>query len=230
MKVLERPGIHPPGTSVQRRQFLAYITAFAALIVSCNKDSGYPDNNSGIDLGSGDIGVLNYLYALEQLQAAFYIQAVSKPYKDPATDDEMDLLTNIRDHEIIHRGFYKDLMGTNAIPVLNFDFSSTDFSNRGSVLATAKNLEDIGVSAYNSAGQLLTNAGYLLIAGKMVSVEARHAAYIRDIFSNTSYGSFADSTVVDADGLDLASAPGMVLTSVAAYITSPLDASHLPTN
>ncbi len=33
------------------------------------------------DLGSGDTGVLNYAYALEQLEAAFYTQAVKTPYK-----------------------------------------------------------------------------------------------------------------------------------------------------
>ncbi|MBS1747849.1 MAG: ferritin-like domain-containing protein [Bacteroidetes bacterium] len=230
MKTFEKPGDVSPVNCLKRRQFLCYIVASAALISSCTKDSGSSGSNNSIDLGSGDVGVLNYLYALEQLQTSFYIQVVSKPYKNPLADDELDLMTNIRDHEIIHRGFYKSLLGTNAIPVLEFDFSSTDFSNRDSVMATAKTLKDISVSAYNGAAQLLTNASYLLAAGKIASVEARHAAYIHDVFSDTSYGSFADNTVVNTDGLDLAALPDAVLASVSSYITSSLDASHLPTN
>ncbi len=230
MKKIETPGNLPHNTVLQRRQFLGYFVASAALISSCSKDSGNTGNSRGIDLGSGDIGVLNYLYALEQLQASFYIDVISKPYKTPLSDDEMSLLTDIRDHEIIHRGFYKDFLGTNAIPMLKFDFDSVDFSNRDSVLGTAKTLKDISVSAYNGVGQLLTNAPYLLLTGKIVSVEARHSAYIRDILSDTSYGSFADNTVVNTDGLDLEFSPASVLASVSAYITSPLDASHLPTN
>lgn len=230
MKKIDRPGNLPNSAVLQRRQFLGYFVASAALISSCKKDSGNTGNNSGIDLGSGDIGVLNYFYALEQLQASFYIEVVSKPYKTPSSDDEMSLLTDIRDHEIIHRGFYKDFLGTNAIPALKIDFDSIDFSSRDSVLGTAKTLKDISVSAYNGAGQLLTNASYLLLTGKIVSVEARHSAYIRDILNDTSYGSFADSTVVNTDGLGLESSPASVLASVSAYITSSLDASHLPTN
>ena len=41
-------------------------------------------------------------------------------------------------------------------------------------------------------------ADYLTLAGKIASVEARHAALIRDLISN---GSFADSTVINASGL-----------------------------
>ena len=32
------------------------------------------------DLGSGDIGILNYAYALEQLEAAFYTMVIDSPY------------------------------------------------------------------------------------------------------------------------------------------------------
>ncbi len=31
------------------------------------------------DLGRGDIGILNYAYALEELEAAFYTEVVSNP-------------------------------------------------------------------------------------------------------------------------------------------------------
>jgi hypothetical protein len=108
---------------------------------------------------------------------------------------------------------------------LEVDFSGINFSSRDSVLATAKAFEDLGVSAYNGAGQLLTNPTYLLLAGKIVSVEARHAAAIRDIIS---YNSFADSSVVDANGLDKSRTPSEVLAIAAPYIKTKINASNLP--
>lgn len=210
---------------MHRRKFLTLVggtASVAAVIASCKKDK----NNSGIDLGSGDIGILNYAYALEQLEAAFYTQVVMSLYSG-ISPTEQAYLTDIRDHEIAHREFFKAALGSNAIQDLEVNFSSINFSSRDSVLATAKAFEDLGVSAYNGAGKLITDPNYLLLAGKIVSVEARHAATIRDLISN---GTFADNTVIDANGLDKHREPGEVLTIASAYLKSQIDASHLPTS
>jgi len=55
-----------------------------------------------------------------------------------------------------------------------------DFNSRNSILATAKAMEDTGVAAYNGAGKLISNLDYLVMAGKIVSVEARRAFAIRN--------------------------------------------------
>ena len=228
MKTLKKQGTFSYETSMKRRAFLGYVGATASVVAiaaACKKDSNNGGSNGGIDLGSGDIGILNYAYALEQLEAAFYIQVITTQYSG-ATSDEISLLTDIRDHEIAHREFFKAALSTSAIPGLEVNFTAIDFSSRDSVLGTAKAFEDLGVSAYNGAGQLLTNPDYLVVAGKIVSVEARHAAYIRDLLS---YGSFADSTAVDANGLDLQQPPSAVLMAASPFLTSKLDASHLPT-
>ena len=94
------------------------------------------------------------------------------------------------------------------------------------MLGTAKAFEDLGVSAYNGAGELLQSADYLLIAGKIVSVEARHAAAIRDLLN---YGSFADSTAVNAMGLDLYRTPAEVLAIADTYVKTKIIANNLPT-
>jgi hypothetical protein len=215
--------------SVSRRKFLLFAGASAGVIAvaaSCNKDDDNNDMNSGVDLGKDDIGILNYAYALEQLEAAFYTQVILTPFSG-MTDGEKALLSDIRDHEIAHREFFKNALAANAIRGLEVDFSSIDFTKRDSVLGTAKAFEDLGVSAYNGAGKLIKLADYLVIAGKIVSVEARHAAYIRDLISN---GSFADSTVVDAMGLDKSRMPMEVLTIAAPYIKTKINASNLPTS
>lgn len=129
----------------------------------------------GAELGDGDIGVLNYAYALEQLEAAFYTQVLDTPFGNMQANDER-ILRQIRDHEIAHRDFLKGALGRNAIPGLEVDFSAVDFSSRASVLGTADVFENLGVAAYNGAGQLITNPDYLVAAGSIVSVEARHAA------------------------------------------------------
>ncbi len=210
-----------------RRSFLLFAGAagLTTYATSCNKNDD--DNmDDGVDLGKDDIGILNYAYALEQLEAAFYTQVILTPFSG-ITDGEKALLTDIRDHEIAHREFFKNALKTAAIPGLEVNFMSVDFSKRESVLATAKAFEDLGVSAYNGAGRLLQSPDYLVVAGKIVSVEARHAAYIRDIISN---GSFADSSVIDMNGLDKALMPREVLTIASPYIKTKINASNLPTS
>ncbi|MCK7559843.1 ferritin-like domain-containing protein [Chitinophaga sedimenti] len=212
---------------LQRRQFLGKMAggaAVAGLIASC-KDQD-KNEGGGINLGTGDIGILNYAYALEQLEAAFYKQVTDMPFTG-ITASETQLLADIRDHEIAHREFFKTALGSKAIVALEVNFASIDFTSRASVLATAKAFEDLGVQAYNGAGKLITDPNYLLLAGKIVSVEARHAAYIRDLISN---GSFADNTVIDANGLDKALTPKQVLSTASQFLKSKLNANNLPTS
>ena len=210
---------------LSRRKFLGYAGAASGIVLlaACNKDD---NNTEGVNLGSGDTGILNYAYALEQLEAAFYTQVMLTPYSG-ITAAESAHLKDIRDHEIAHREFFKNALGSNAIPGLQVNFSTINFANRDSVLGTAKAFEDLGVSAYNGAGKLIKLADYLVIAGKIVSVEARHAALIRDLISN---GTFANSEVIDANGLDKSRTPSEVLAIAGAYVTTKINASNLPTS
>jgi len=212
-----------------RRKFLGVMGAGSALVMvaaSCKKTHIGNNNNGGVDLGSGDVGILNYAYALEQLEAAFYMQVVASPYKQ-MSDMEKAYLTDIRDHEIAHREFFKAALGSKAIQALEVNFSAIDFTSRTSVLGTAKAFEDLGVSAYNGAGKLLVNPDYLTIAGKIVSVEARHAAWVRDAITP---GSFADMTAVNAMGLDMERKPDDVLAIAGAFLKTKINASNLPTS
>jgi hypothetical protein len=183
----------------------------------------------GVNLGSGDTGVLNYAYALEQLEAAFYIRVIQNKYSGMTAEEEQ-ILTDLRDHEIGHRDFFKAALGSAAIPDLEVDFSSVNFNNRASVLGTAKTFEDLGVAAYNGAGKLLTDVNLLLIAGKIVSVEARHAAAIRSLLNPKSADFSGDDIVMAATGLDDQKAPSDVLMLAAPFIKTRINASSLPTS
>lgn len=213
---------------LKRRAFLRYAGAGVAVtaltMAGCKKDNDMPSSSDGVYFGRGDIAVLNYAYALEQLEAAFYTKVVDAPYSG-ITPLESAYLTDIRDHEIAHREFFKAAIGSSAISALQVDFSSINFGSRDSVLATAKAFEDLGVSAYNGAGRLIEDVKYLALAGKIVSVEARHAALIRDLISN---GSFADNTVINMNGLDTSRSPGEVLKIASKYITTKINVKDLP--
>lgn len=181
---------------------------------------------SAVDLGAGDIGVLNYAYALEQLEAAYYTQVLATPYQG-MNAYERSVLRDIRDHEIAHREFFKKALGRNRIPNLEPNFSAVSFGSRNSVLTTARTFEDLGVSAYNGGGQAIRNPKYLAAAGSIVSVEARHAAIIRDILDPLS-PAFAGDDVVDWSGLDVARLPSQVLFAAAPFIATPITARQLP--
>lgn len=218
---------------MQRRSFLRYAgTGAAALgVLSACKKHDDTSANVGIDVGSGDVGILNYAYALEQLEAAFYIQAVQSSGFNSLSVQEKAYITDIRDHEVAHREFFKAALTQAApsaiIPGLIPDFSSVDFTTRTGILTQAKAFEDTGVSAYNGAGYLIKSPVYLVLAGKIVSVEARHSALIRDLLN---YGSFADNTVINPSGLDTSRTPGQVLVIANAYLAanSKITANSLP--
>jgi len=219
-------------TPMNRRNFLlfsgaaAITTAFAA---SCKKDDDDPTPTPNeVNLGSGDTGILNYAYALEQLEAAFYTQVVaSSYYLNNASADEKQILIDLKNHEVAHREFFAAALGSGKIANLEVDFSSINFGDRSSVLNTAKAFEDLGVSAYNGAGNLLKSADYLVLAGQIVSVEARHAAAIRDLLNPLS-ADFAGDDIIDGNGLDLARKPDAVLGIASKYIKTKINASNLP--
>ena len=221
--------VQPLYTPIKRRSFFMYAGATAGasalLLAGCDDDEDTPVNPATVSLGSGDVGVLNYAYALEQLEAAFYAQVV----KTPATDfmaGELSYFQEVAKHEAIHRDFFKAAINRDApgkiISDLTPIFTAVDFTKRTSVLQTAQTFEDLGVSAYNGAGKLLKTAAYLVLAGQIVSVEARHAAIIRDFVSP---GTFSDTA--DANGLDLARTPAQVLPLAQPFISQKLDGSNV---
>ncbi len=235
----------------QRRQFLklgGIALVGSGLLVACTSEEVIPEvdqespnpepqePNAVFDLGEGDLGVLNYAYALEQLEADFYTKVINSFYAN-ISDEEKAVFTALYNHEVNHREFFKAAItaavGENTelvLPMLEFDYGDLDFNSRDQILNISKTLEDTGVSAYNGAGRLLVNPDFLVLAGKIVSVEARHAAAIRTLI-NPGSADFAGDDVVTVDtGLDLARDPSEVLAAVAGlgYIQTEFTANFLP--
>ena len=233
--------------TTDRRQFLRWSgVTLAVVAVGCSSDTSVAPTaapaagaatgaaagtTAAVDpvkLGTGDVLALDLALALEQLEAAFYTKVESAFYAG-ATAAEMAILRDIAKHERIHRDFLFAALGAAAIPPLEVTFASVDFTSRTSVLTTARTFEDLGVSAYNGAGKYLKNPDFLVTAGKIVSVEARHAAVIRDLLQpKTAY--FAGDDVVDPNGLDVVRAPAAVAALAAPFIVTPIDVSTLPSS
>lgn len=209
-----------------RRSFLRYAgatTAVAGLVTlqACSKDDDDDMVEDGVtDVGSGDFGVLNYAYALEQLEAAFYIK-VASAFPSDFSEYEKKLFTDIKNHEVVHREFFKAALNTKAIKGLTPDFSSIDFTKRATVLATAKVFEDLGVTAYDGIAFKIESEAYLTLAGKIVSVEARHASIIANLISP---GSFLDGQVSTDKGLNASNGPTAVLAAANKYLKTKVSA------
>lgn len=231
--------LHP----VKRRSFLQYAGASAGavalVLVGCDKDDDKAPEPTTVEVGSGEGGVLNLAYALEQLESAFYRALRDGSYYKglSAGSAEKQVLDDLFLHELIHADFFKSIITSGAIKVLEADFSTIDFDVRLSaagapklgVLNAAQMFEDLGVAAYNGAARFITSPNTLALAGKIVSVEARHAALIRDL---VAYNSFVAPAVVDVfspaasnvpgegtgTGLELSKTPAQVIALVNPYL------------
>jgi hypothetical protein len=196
-----------------------------------------------LDLSS-DVGILNYAYALEQLEAAFYTAVVASAVFSSLNAEQQEVMSDLRNHEVIHREFLKAALGAGAIGSLSFSQTAvaTTLTSGPVILQNAEAFEDLGVSAYNGAGKYLKSSDYLTLAGKIVSVEARHAAAIRDIRDaagitggDAAGTRFAGDTVVASSGatagLDVKLEPSSVLGRVGAtgLLTTMVTISKPPT-
>lgn len=233
----------PTIPSAERRLFLRHLGMFAAsttaFLAACSKDldfspNGTKNNHSGarvnadgsIDLGEGDVGILNYAYALEQLETAFYTIAQEKTAG--LSFNDLQALQEIREHELVHREFFRAVLGANAIPDLEFNFSGVDWNNRNAVFDLANKLESTGVGAYNGAARFIKSVDVIAIAGKIVSVEARHASLTGHMLLPNSKFSIGHE-LIDNNGLDIVYKPAQVLPIAQTFIKQKLSGSNLPT-
>ncbi|KQM77172.1 Tat (twin-arginine translocation) pathway signal sequence containing protein [Pedobacter sp. Leaf216] len=222
--------------SMRRRQFLQFTgaSAIAVGLIGCKKDkpaefeAAYVNTDNTIDF-KDDAGLLNYIYALEQLEAAFYVKAAeSLPTSFTAT--QILFFNDIKLHEIAHREFFKRILGTTAIGNLTVDFSSINFADATAVLNTAKTFEDLGVAAYNDAISRCKNDYNLFILSQIATVEARHAAYVRSQIDALSFADLNELAPLGADAgsaLDVSLAPGKVLEQALKYIKTKLTIINL---
>lgn len=163
------------------------------------------------DAFEDDVDVLNYALTLEHLEHAFYrdgLEALGQESFGVGPFDEQigDRLAAIRDHEQAHvetlTQVISDLGGE---PVAEAEYNFSDaFASTGAFLATAQTFENLGVSAYDGAGQFLSNPDLLTAAGTIVAVEARHAAYLNLLNGTLPFPQATESTLTPDEVLEAA--------------------------
>ena len=215
------PTSRPHGRRAFFRAAGATAATSALLLAGCGKkDTPAPDPATVVPTltyAAGDAGLLNYLYSLAQLQYAFYDKVVQTfPTDMPA--EEQAGFTDLRDHELIYGEFFRYIIGSTATAGIPFNFDSLTLTTRTGVLTAARQLADLSVAAYTDAGKRVLKGDYLLLLGKIASVKARHAAYVRDLLLPNS---FADDDVVVAfngfSGFGDSKTPAQVVAVVAPY-------------
>jgi rubrerythrin len=123
-----------------------------------------------------DARILQLVLQLEHTQVAFYERALRQA---GLKGDLRDFARAALAHERQHLAAIKGALGAKAGPKPAFDFGQKTKSADAFTKAAIE-LEDIAVAGYNGQATNLTK-GTLASAAEIVSVEARHAAWVRAI-------------------------------------------------
>lgn len=121
-----------------------------------------------------DAKILQLVLQVERTQVAFYEQAL----RDAGLTGELqDFAQTALGHERQHLAAIQKALGSSAGPAPTFSFGARTKS-ANAFIATTIELEDLAVAGYNGQATNLTKST-LAAAAEIVSVEARHAAWIR---------------------------------------------------
>ncbi|RPB17090.1 hypothetical protein P167DRAFT_556663 [Morchella conica CCBAS932] len=147
-----------------------------------------------------DLDILQFALTLEHLESAFYKEGFAKfPAADflalGLTQEDVDGLTQIGVTEATHvTALMAAIAGAGATPVqpCTYNFGLTDAA---SMVAAAKVLEAVGISAYLGAAPLITDGKILSAAASIVTVESRHQTFIRTALKQSPVPQAFDAAV-----------------------------------
>jgi Ferritin-like domain len=130
---------------------------------------------------ANDVLILNYALTLEYLEAEFYKQANAN---GALTQPEVKLFASVvAEHEATHVKTLKKVLGSHAVKKPKFDFGST-VTDENLFKQTSQVLEDTGVKAYSGQALHIFQPAIVKAAISIVTIEARHSAWIRYINSS----------------------------------------------
>jgi hypothetical protein len=165
----------PEGTAQSAASRRAVLSA-ASLVAGGILVGGIGAQALGSGSRLGDVAILNFALEMEELQAALYAQALQHA---GLTGELAQYARVVGGHERAHVAFLRETLGSRAKPAPAFDFGDA-VTNSDRFAATARSLEDLGVAALDGQAGNLTKPSLAAVA-TIVSVEARHAAWIRDL-------------------------------------------------
>lgn len=164
--------------ALSRRTLLKKAGVGAGALVAGSAFAGaLPSIARSATIPASDIAILNFALTLEYLEAAFYAEAVAA---GKLSGETLRFATVVSQHEGTHVAFLKKVLGAKAVAKPKFDFKGTT-ADQEKFQATADVLENTGVHAYLGQAALIKTPAVLVGAARILPVEARHAAWIRDI-------------------------------------------------
>ena len=126
----------------------------------------------------GDVGILQFAYQLELLEAEFYaIGADSGLF----VDTFLDQIAEIRDHEITHYEALADTivsLGGEVPATPEFTFPEDATADAATFLGYAATVEPVGIGAYQSAAVALESKDVLASAISIHNAECQHRCAI----------------------------------------------------
>ncbi|MEO8691074.1 MAG: ferritin-like domain-containing protein [Solirubrobacteraceae bacterium] len=160
-----------------RAQFLAKAGIFGGGAFGGAALLGLTAEGAAAATAKSDVAILNFALTLEYLEAAFYTEAEQML----GADGELALFIRVvAAHERAHVSALKKVLGRKAVKKPKFNFRGTTESE-SKFRATAQVLEDTGVKAYKGQAPRIKSNAILNAALAIHAVEARHAAWIRDL-------------------------------------------------
>jgi rubrerythrin len=151
--------------------------------------AGAPRITSAAPSGADDVQALNLLLLVEHTQVAFYTEALRR---GGIKGEVLGFARQVASQEEEHLDVLKRALGGQAGRKPGFEFGDAT-RDPDAFAAHAAGLEDLAVSAYNGRGSVVSRA-VLAEAAKIVSVEARHAAWIRSIVGDLPAPEATDDT------------------------------------
>jgi hypothetical protein len=177
LDVLDSAAISEPGLSESRAKLLKRALAGGGAIVAGGVViAGLPRSAESAPSPAQDAEILNLALLLEYTESAFFTEA---SFSGKLTGELLEFAQIVRGHERAHVAFLRDALGSKARKEPKFDFGNATKDPKAFTSAAVK-LQDLMVAAYNGQAANLTT-GALESAAKIVSVEARHAGWIRAI-------------------------------------------------
>ena len=164
-------------TPASRERFLRLTAAGAGTVaLGAVLAAGAPRLGLSGTSQARDVEILNYALVLEELTAAFYARAINAGALEGELAEFADVAAG---HEREHVEVIRKALGSQAKPAPRFAFGNA-VTSPDRFAKTALALEELAVSAYN--GQVANvSKPVLQAAARIVSVDARHAAWIRAI-------------------------------------------------
>lgn len=132
----------------------------------------------------GDVGILNFGLRFERLQATFYTQAEELGTVAGMSDAKQRWARTLGAHERAHVKIIKQVLGPKAGPRPSFDFGE-DNETDAAFTRTAVAMEDLTVALLTGIIPQIQDRGLTAALLGLLTVEARHAAWARNIIGST---------------------------------------------